>query len=77
MVISTTDILLYGKYTSPLYNVLQEFFCCCLHINYIVYQHLNTQVHIGPSECTCLQSFTYLTTGVFEIWREACKIRFN
>ena len=35
----------------------------------IVYQHLNAQVHIGPSKCRCLSSFTYLPTGVFEIWR--------
>ena len=36
MVISTTGILLYAK--------VQECLCCCLHVNYIVYKHLNTQM---------------------------------
>ena len=35
MVVSTTGILLYAKYISPLYNVLQECLCCCLNVNYI------------------------------------------
>ena len=37
MVISTMGILLYAE-VSPLYNVLWEWFCCCLHVNYIVYK---------------------------------------
>ena len=35
MVVSTTGILLYAKYISPLYNVLQECLYCCLNVNYI------------------------------------------
>ena len=31
---------------SPLYNALQEFSCCCLHVNYIV---CNTQVQLVVS----------------------------
>ena len=42
MVISTTGILLYAK-LSPLYNVLWEWLCCCLQVNYIIYdRHIHT-----------------------------------
>ena len=59
IVISTTGILLYAK-VSPLYNVLWEWLCC-LHINYIVYKHFNTWVHVGPQSLgVCEVSYTYL-----------------
>ena len=41
MVMSITSILLYAN------NVL---LCCCLHVTYIVYKDLNTQMHIAPSK---------------------------
>ena len=47
--------------------------CYCLHVYYIVYQHLNTQVHQHIGVCV---SHTYLL-GCFEIWRETCDIHFN
>ena len=28
--------------------------CCCLHVKYIVYKHVNKCVHIEPSKSTCL-----------------------
>ena len=48
IVISTTGILLYAKVHISLYNVLQESLCCCLHVNYIGYKHLNTNVLSKP-----------------------------
>ena len=41
IVTSTTGILLYAKELS----VLQECLCCFLHVNYIVYKYLNTNVY--------------------------------
>ena len=41
----------------PLYNVLQECLCCCLHVNYIFYKHLNTQVLISPIVVVVLLQF--------------------
>ena len=72
MVISGTGVLLYAK-VSPLYNVLLECHCYCLHVNYNV-KHLNTWVHIGPSKSKC---FLYISTSVFEVLRETGKKRFN
>ena len=51
MVISTTDVLLYAKYISPLYDMFYKFLCCCLHINYIVYQHKYTLGHQNVGFC--------------------------
>ena len=47
--------------------------CCCLHIKWIVYKHVNTWVHIGPSKSMHLWSIIYIFTRVFEILRETCK----
>ena len=41
VVIPTTDDLLYARVISPLYCIMGVD-CCCLYINYIVYNYLNT-----------------------------------
>ena len=66
MVISIMDILLYAK-VSPLYNVLQEWLCCCLQVNYIVYKHFDRSMHIWVLYPTCVQNFRPVPLTVFEI----------
>ena len=55
------------KSISPLYNVLQECLCCCLHI---VYKHLKTQMHIALSKSRFLCKFHI----ILEIRRKTCKV---
>ena len=45
MVISSIGVLLYAK-VAPLYNVLLEWLCCCLQVNYIVYKHFDRSLHV-------------------------------
>ena len=66
MVRSTTDILLYAK-VSPLYNVLWEWLCCCLQVNYIVYKHFDRSLNVGSLDSTCVQNFRPASLTVFEI----------
>ena len=65
------------KSISPLLGIMGVH-CCYLYVKYIVYKHLNTWVHFGPSKPRCLWSFIYISTRVFEILRETiCKRYFN
>ena len=41
--------------------------CCCLHANYIVYQHFDRSLHVGSSDPTCVQNFRPVALTVFEI----------
>ena len=41
--------------------------CCCLHVNYIVYKHLNRSLHVGSSDPTCVQNFRPVPLTGFEI----------
>ena len=66
MVISLMGILLYAK-VSPLYNVLQEWLCCCLQVNYIVYKHFDRSLHIWVSDPTFVQNLRPVALTVFEI----------
>ena len=66
MVISLMGIQLYAK-VSPLYNVLWEWLCCCLQVNYIVYKHFDRSLHIRSSNPTCVQNFRPVPLTVFEI----------
>ena len=74
MVISTTGIMLYAK-VYPLYNVLWE---CIV----VVYTKSTLFTNILTHECTfgyqsvgvCEVLYTYVSTRVFEILRETCKI---
>ena len=40
---------------------------CCLHINYIVYKHLDRSLHVETSEPTCAQNFRPVPLTVCEI----------
>ena len=66
MVISIMGILLYAK-VSPLYNVLWEWLCCCLHVNYIVYKHFDRLLHNWLSDPTCVKNLRPVPLTVFEI----------
>ena len=66
MVISIMGILLFAK-VSPLYNVLWEWLCYCLQVNYIVYKHFNKSLHIWILEPTCMQNFRHVPLMVFDI----------
>ena len=66
MVISIMGIQLYVK-VFPLYNVLREWLCCCLHANYIVYRHFDRSLHIWVLDPTCVQNFRPAPLTVFEI----------
>ena len=46
--------------------------CCCLHVNYIVYKHLNTWVHFWPSKPVCLWSFIHISNRVFAWAKFVC-----
>ena len=41
-------------------------YCCCLHVNYIVYKHFDRPLHIGSSDPTCMQNFRSVPLTVFE-----------
>ena len=66
MIISNTGVLLYAK-VSPLNNVLYEWLCCCLQVNYIVYKDFERSLHIGSLDPTGVQNFRHLPLTVFEI----------
>ena len=66
MVISIMGIQLYAK-VFPLYNVLREWFCCCLQANYIIYKHFDRSLHIWVLDPTCVQNFRPVPLTVFEI----------
>ena len=64
MVISVMGIPLYAKI---LPFIKQEWLCCCLHVNYIVYKHFDRSLHIWVLVPTCVQNFRPLALTVFEI----------
>ena len=66
MVISSTGVLLHAK-VSPLYNVLQEWLCGCLQVNYIVYKHFDRSLHVRSSDPTCVQNFRPVPLMVFKV----------
>ena len=41
--------------------------CCCLHVNCIVYRHLDRLLHIGSLDPTCVRKFRPVPLTVFEI----------
>ena len=41
--------------------------CCCLHVNYIVYKHLDRSLHVRTLDPTCVQNFRPVPLTVFEI----------
>ena len=41
--------------------------CCCLHLNYIVYEHFDRSLHVGSSDPTYIQNFRPVPLMVFEI----------
>ena len=41
--------------------------CCCLHVNYIVYKHVDRLLHVGSLDPTCVQNFRSVPPTVFEI----------
>ena len=41
--------------------------CCCLHVNYIVYKHLDKSLQVKSSDPTCVQNFRPVPLTVFEI----------
>ena len=41
--------------------------CCCLHVNYIVYETFDRSLHVGSSDPTCVQNFRPVARTVFEI----------
>ena len=42
-------------------------YCCCLHVNYIVYKHFDRSLHVRSSYPTCVQNFRPVPLTVFEI----------
>ena len=48
-------------------NVLQEWLCCVLQVNYIVYKHFDKSLHIRSLDPTCVQIFRPISLTVFEI----------
>ena len=48
-------------------NVLWEWLCCCLQVNYIVYKHFDRSLHIGSLDPTCVQNFRPVPLTFFEI----------
>ena len=67
MVITSTSVLLYAK-MSPLYTVTQEWLCCCLQVNNIVYKYFIRLLHIGSSNPIYVQKFRPVPLMVFEIF---------
>ena len=41
-------------------------YCCCLHVNYIVYKHFDKSLHVGSSDPTCVQNFRPVPLTAFE-----------
>ena len=41
--------------------------CCCLHVNYIIYQHFDRSLHVSLLDPTCVQNFRPVPLMVFEI----------
>ena len=41
--------------------------CCFLHINYIVYKHIDRTLHVESLDPTCVQNFRSVPLTVFEI----------
>ena len=41
--------------------------CCCLHVNYTVYQHFDKSLHVMTLDSTCVQNFRPVPLMVFEI----------
>ena len=41
--------------------------CCCLHVNYIVYNRFDKSLHAGSLDPTCVQNFRPVPFMVFEI----------
>ena len=41
--------------------------CCCLHVNYIVYEHFDRSLHVGSSNLTYVLNFRPVPLTVFEI----------
>ena len=64
MVISL--IASYAKGTL-LYNVLQEWLCCYLQVNYIVYKHFYRSLNVWLLDPTCVENFRPVPLKVFEI----------
>ena len=42
-------------------------YCCCLHVNYLVYKHFDRSLHVRSSDPTCVQNFRPVHLTVFEI----------
>ena len=51
----------------PIYCIMGVH-CYCLHINYIVYKHVDRSLHIGSSDPTCVQNFRPVPLTGFEIF---------
>ena len=66
VILSIMGIRLYAK-VFPLYNILREWFCCCLQANYIVYKHFDRSLHIWVLDPTCVQNFRPVSFTVFAI----------
>ena len=47
--------------------IIQEWLCCCLHVNYIVYKHFDRSLHIWVLDPICVQTFRPVALTVFEI----------
>ena len=43
--------------------------CCCLHVNYIVYKHFDSSLHVELLDPTCVQKCRPVSLTVFEIQR--------
>ena len=48
-------------------NVLREWLCCGLQVNYIVYKHFDKSLHIKSLDPTCVQIVRHAYLTVFEI----------
>ena len=44
-----------------------EVHCCCLHLNYIVYKHLDRSLYVVSFDPTSVQNFRSVALRVFEI----------
>ena len=54
LVLGKTLMVVPTKCYSLMSRVSSQWFVVCLHINKIVYKHLNPWEHIGTSESMCL-----------------------
>ena len=48
-------------------NVLWQWLCCGLQVNYIVYKHFDKSLHIRSLDPTCVQIFRHASLTVFKI----------